>query len=321
MTQERLVKLSTSQVKCFKTCRRRYYLEYIENLKPVETPKALAVGTLYHAGLELLLKGGSLEDAQHKVAELETLNCIEKDLDYDPVQVVIVCEMLRAWHNSSGYQTWHVLAVEKSFEVTTGYAKRLIGKIDGEIIHPETGKPYLIEHKTTSVWGEDYLHNLLWDEQSTNYLYAHQRMLDDGVIDGAAVEGIFYDVVEKPKLKPYSATPAELRKYIKDGSLYKGQRDTDEDIDSFRARVRAWFEERPRVHTAYVYRTPAEIEERIRDFNLCVKDIAAAERNQTWYRNPAACQVLSCPYRPKCLENRPDTDCLFSKKIKTNEEL
>lgn len=181
-----------------------------------------------------------------------------------------------------------------------------------------------MEHKSTSQWGvdgTDYLHNLLWDEQSTNYLYAWQRMLDDGSVSGEQVDGIFYDIIEKPTIKPYTATPLDKRKYTKDGSLYASQHDRDETPEEFRLRVREWYAAEPRIHTAFIYRTQESIDAQIKDFNLVIKDIVNAEREGTFYRNPSACSILQCPYRPKCLDNMPDTDCLFVKKEKRNEEL
>ena len=178
---ERITKLTTSQVKRFKTCRKRYYFEYVEQLKPIETPKALEIGTLYHYGLELLLNHTPYDDRTGMIREKAWLNAESLGIDYEPLNAYIAFEMVRAFDKGSHWREWQIDAIEKRFEVTTGYAKRMIGKIDGIIT--DNGKRYLIEHKTTSQWGKDgesYLHNLLWDEQSTNYLYAYRRMLEDG---------------------------------------------------------------------------------------------------------------------------------------------
>lgn len=322
--KSRITRLTTSQVKSFKTCRKRYELEYVEMLKPIETPKALEIGTLYHAGLEAILSGIPASDIESFMLDMQHKNADAKGIDFEPLNAYIAIEMARAWDRESGWRDWKIISVEKAFEVSTGYAKRLVGKIDGLVIRPDTGKTYLIEHKTTSQWGvdgSDYLHNLLWDEQSTNYLYAYKRMLHDGVIEGEPVDGIFYDIIEKPSIKPFSATPPEKRKYTRDGRLYAGQHESDETPEEFRIRVREWYAAAPRIHTAFIYRTPADIAAQIADFNLTLKDIVAAEREGTFYRNPEACKILPCPYRSKCLDNVPDTDCLFMKKTARNEEL
>jgi hypothetical protein len=59
----------------------------------------------------------------------------------------------------------------------------------------------------------------------------------------------------------------------------------------------------------------------VADLNLVFKDMAECEKSETYYRNPGACSILDCPYRPKCLDNLPDTDCLFVRKKARNEEL
>lgn len=324
MENKRIMKLTTSQVKCFKTCRKRYELEYIECLKPIETPKALEIGTLYHEGLEAILTGKNIAEVEKIIISKQQKNAVKHGIDYEPLNALVAVEMCRAWEHQSGYKNWIITGVEKKFEVSTGYAKRLMGKIDGTIIRPETGKPYLIEHKTTSQWGQDgstYLHNLLWDEQSTNYLYAYRKMLEDGTLTGCNVDGIFYDIIEKPTIKPYKATPLAERKYTKDGKLYAKQHEHDETPEAFQLRVREWYNEAQRVHTAFIYRTETDIAAQIEDYNLTLKDIATAEREGTFYRNPEACKILPCPYRAKCLDNVPDTDCLFIKKENRNEEL
>jgi hypothetical protein len=314
--ETRTVKYTTSMVKCFKQCRKKYQLEYIEELKPIKTPKALELGTLYHKGLELLLAKVDIDNINGELEVYQRNVCIESMVDYDPIPVGIAIEMIQTFYRESGYQEWNIDGIERKFEVTTGYGKRLVGKIDA-IINFE-GKNFLIEHKTTACWasdGNEYLHNLLWDEQPTNYLYAAQQL------DLPKIDGVFYCIVEKPTIKPLLATPMEKRKYKQDGSIYANQREEDETPEEYLKRVATWYAEKPRLHLHFVYRTPQEIKNQIEDLNLVFKDMAECEKNETYYRNPGACSILDCPYRPKCLENAPDTDCLFIKKKARNEEL
>lgn len=318
---ERTQKVTTSMLKCFRSCRKRYELEYEECLKPVQTPTALEIGSNYHAAIEMLLKGTPINDVNHFI-----FNQVNPAIDpvQDEINAYIVWNMVKAFNMGSGWRDWNIQFVEKPFEVSTGYAKRLLGKIDGVITEPNTGDWFLIEHKTTSQWGTDgstYLHNLLWDDQATNYLYAWSKMLEDGMIEGKAVKGIFYVIVEKPTIRPYKATPLDQRKYTKDGRLYANQHEADESPIEYGNRLHEWYITENRVHTEFVYRNPDEIKQRIDDLNLTIKDIAVCEREGTFYRNPESCKILPCPYRPKCLENSPDTDCLFVRKEARNEEL
>lgn len=52
------MKISASKVKCYKACKRAYYIRYVEELVPVETAQPLVDGSNYHAMLEQLYKEG-----------------------------------------------------------------------------------------------------------------------------------------------------------------------------------------------------------------------------------------------------------------------
>lgn len=320
--EKRTVNFTTSMVSCFKQCRKKYYFEYIEQIKPIKTPAALKRGTLYHLGLEMLLAGEKLPTIKNALIQREIANSEELGIEYDPIPAGLAYLMVEAFYRESGYQNWKIHAIEKKFEVSTGYAKRLVGKIDALI--EQTGNHFLIEHKSTTRWdgdGAEYLHNLLWAEQPTNYLYAIRKMQEDGTISCPEIKGVFYVICEVPKLKRYEATPIEKRKYKRDGSLYANQHEEDETPEEYLARCAEWYAEKPRVHTHFEYRTGKEIDEQIADLNLVFCDMLEAEKNGTFYRNPSNCSIIDCPFRPKCLENNPDTDCLFVSKNARNEEL
>jgi len=51
------------------------------------------------------------------------------------------------------------------------------------------------------------------------------------------VETVLYDVTMWPGLRPYKATPAESRKYTKEGKLYANQREENETPEEYGRRV------------------------------------------------------------------------------------
>ena len=53
--------VTASMLRSFKSCPKKYYFEYVEQLKPVQTPEALEIGSNYHDYLEMLLTGQSFE--------------------------------------------------------------------------------------------------------------------------------------------------------------------------------------------------------------------------------------------------------------------
>ena len=233
--------------------------------------------------------------------------------------------MVRAWNRDSKWHEWHVLSVEKSFEVWTGYAKRMMGKIDGIILHPLTGKAVPAgaqDHSPVGVWMEPTTSTACCGMSNQPIIcMPYQKMLDDGTISGECADGVFTTSSRSPlssHTKPPRWTSANIPKMgictPTSMRLTKPQEHSGKGCASGTSRKTAAMK-----HTCIG--RPAQIAEQIKDFNLTLKDIVAAERDQTYYRNPANCSVLPCPYAPKCLEDRPDTDCLFVKKEARNEEL
>lgn len=156
------MKVSISQLKQFKACRRAWYLHYVENLEPVSKSDALTVGTNYHALLETLYKDGKLEDVE-PTKEAAMAKAYEKYI-FPAVKV----ELAEEW-----------LEKEVTPEVT------LIGRVDGM-----TADGVVVEHKTTSRdIGAEYEYNLMWDEQVLAYMYL------------TGTRRIIYTVVKKPTIR------------------------------------------------------------------------------------------------------------------------
>lgn len=305
-----ITEVTTSMLRCFKECRRRYKYEYIDLLKPVDRPKALEIGTLYHKMLEQHVTEGNI-DIQLSAHE-----------EVDEFNFAIAQAMATAYIEWIKDQGLEFIEVELPFIVSVGYGKRLKGKIDAVV--ERDGEFFLVEHKTTSQYNEEYLQSLMLDEQPANYLFAFNKLIDHAELAGMDKKavGMFYLIVEKPTIKPFKATPLEQRKYKKDGSLYANQREFDESLDDFKSRLAKWYEEEERIHRHFIYRKPNELSERIEDLQLQIKDLIRAEADGTYYRNPASCKVFGCPYRALCIAEDPKKFIdLYTTKTKRNEEL
>lgn len=166
------MKVSVSQLKKFKACRRAWYLDYVEGLIPVTKSDALTTGTNYHALLETLYKDGKLEDVE-PTKEAAMAKAYEKYI-FPAVKV----EFAEEW-----------LEKEVTPEVT------LIGRVDGM-----TADGVVVEHKTTSRdIGAEYEYNLLWDEQVLAYMYL------------TGTRRIIYTVCKKPTIRlKKDETPEEF---------------------------------------------------------------------------------------------------------------
>ena len=88
-----MINLTASMIRCFKSCPRKYFFEYVEMLKPIETPEALSTGSSYHSYLEKLLKGESFE-----VVDLPSA-------------------MAEAFDRFIPWRTWNVKSVEEEYRV------------------------------------------------------------------------------------------------------------------------------------------------------------------------------------------------------------
>ena len=157
------MRVSNSQVGCFKACRRMYQLKYIYGVEPVEKPEALSRGLSYHAAIERMLK---FEKAD--------------DLNLDPK----IKAMVRRMHFHFRFDIG-VKEVEKWFEYKTPSGHTVIGRVDAIA---ENGR--VIEHKTTSTAIDGaYFQRLEMDEQIPTYMI------------GNSTNEIIYTVCQTPTIR------------------------------------------------------------------------------------------------------------------------
>ena len=176
----------------------------------------------------------------------------------------------------------------------------------------------VVEHKTTSADitpGSPYWRRLTLDTQVSTYL---------GATEG--VEGMLYDVIRKPGIKPYKATPEADRKYTKAGTLYAAQRAADETPEEYAERLRADISSDPNKYYArgIVVRLPHERIEAARDTWLVAGSIRESMRLDAWPRNPSSCDAYgrTCDYWAVCAgETTIDDAARFRTAETPHEEL
>lgn len=140
------MKVSISQIKLFKSCRKAWYFRYCEKLVPVEKAEALETGKKYHEFLEELEKDP---------------DCNTDDWGYSKEAA-----MAKAYKKHIAGK-FHVISAEKWLEKKLGQHK-LVGIVDGL-----SDDGFIVEHKTTSadiMQSGEYEYNLLWDEQILAYM-------------------------------------------------------------------------------------------------------------------------------------------------------
>lgn len=155
------MKVSQSQVRCYKACRRLYYLKYVEGLQYNKEIEPLQVGASYHEKIEELYNKGYFESGATKTDAMAF--AYEKYI----------------------YPQFKVKGAEKWFDCQLNDKHSLIGRVDAIA---EDG--LLVEHKTTSSdITEEYLYNLQWDEQVLAYMLAY------------GVTEMYYTVCKKPTIR------------------------------------------------------------------------------------------------------------------------
>jgi hypothetical protein len=282
--------LSNSEKRCFQSCKRKHYIRYRLLKRPLLASAPQRFGSLVHMGLEawwLAAKAGG----DRLAAALEA---VRTEKYVEPIDLVRAEELLAAYDVRWAYEVVEVLAVEIEFEAPitnpeTGATSRtyaLGGKIDA-IARLADGRVVIVEHKTSSEdisGGSDYWKRLRLDSQVSDYFVGARAL-------GFDVEGCLYDVIGKPKLQPFEATPVDKRQYKKDGSLYASQRDRSETLDEYRARLRAHLAEN--LDRYYQRGIVVRLEEDERDAAFdtwqTAREVRDADRLERHPRNPNAC--------------------------------
>jgi hypothetical protein len=197
--------LTHSRQDAFKTCRKRHYFAYEKGLRRIDDAKALRMGGAFHAGIEQLGKGESLEAACEAVRQKHgycpaLFDSYEWAIEQETV-LRLVCAYQWKWES----QNLEYAAVELQFELPLVNPEtkkatpnfNLAGKIDA-IVRLEDGR---LAVKESKLLGDDISADSdLWrrlriDHQISLYMLAARQL-------GYAVDAVLYDVARKPTIAP-----------------------------------------------------------------------------------------------------------------------
>lgn len=302
MAERRLHVLNNSRAAAFRRCPRLHYYSYELGYVRLEKAEALQTGTRFHTSLEAWWKAKA-SGADALEAALAALEPVD-----DPYEQVRQEALIKGYHCRWGNEPIEVLAVEMQFEAPLRHPISveehpefiLSGTIDA-LCRTKEGRVLVVEHKTTSQdfsAGSYYWEKLLLNAQVNQYLAAGQAI-------GVQIDGCLYDVIGKgPDIQPKLATPIEQRKYTKEGRLYAKQRDTDEPIEEFEARLIKAITDTPEKFfgRGEVVRLGDELESALFDVWDIANLITEARKKARWPRNPDACFQFNraCDFWPVC---------------------
>lgn len=341
------MKLSVAKLRTGRRCLQLYKLTYVDKLEPVKKSEALNFGSLLHAGLNAWWSPKHASGEERLAAALEALRAYwsENFRSLDAWAGVTAEELLKAYHarwDAEMGVSVRPVGVEVDFESA-------IPDADGtasEFNHWRSGRMDLVvqimefgawhhaigEHKTTSediAPGAPYWTKLRVDTQVSEYLRGGSARF------GVELRHVFYDVLVKPDITPYRATPPDKRKYTKgkpckkhavevacancDGSGWKEkprlqarQHERDEHPEEWRARLVTWLAANlSQVFARMVIpRLDHELIEADLDAAQTGDIIALCEKAQRWPKNDQACMAFGrpCDFRDVCLGVASVTD-------------
>lgn len=158
------MKISSSKVKCYKACKRLYYLKYVEGLEYTQPIETLESGKNYHACIEEMYK---------------SVNGMFTETGDPKIDAMAVA------YQKYIYPQLKCKAAEQWFEYQLNEEHTLVGRFDAI-----ADDGCVVEHKTTSSdVDEEYIYNLQWDEQILNYMLASGK------------NEMYYTVCKKPTIR------------------------------------------------------------------------------------------------------------------------
>lgn len=336
--------LSHSAMQTLKTCWRKYYLQYRLGLRPAHAGDPLRIGSMFHAGLEMVKAGFPIEEAEQTIRNTYAGTTCPPWLSAEDfaVEMETAVALVKGWHRRWGADMiLEYVAVEKDFHLpilnpATGAKTptfEMAGKIDGIAKLPD-GRLAIVEHKTA---GEsldpesDYWKRLMLDNQISLYIIAARRL-------GYDVSCIVYDVTRKPAIRPKAITKADRALATSQGH-YFGVKLTDtcperETPAMFGARLLDDMAKRPEFYFARqeITRLADDLKEFEQELWSTQRTIRAAELDErewgaaAWPRNTGACtSMYRCPFLDVCrgLKGDPTEEIPsgFRRAERLNEEL
>lgn len=197
---------TSSRLRVFRECIVRHHFQYILAIRTPSTP-AMQFGTVAHEALEAYFvawRSGWMDmRLPHAVAAIDRS-------PLSPWDKAKLTALIVAYHLRWGAEPWEVLAVEVQFRYVLDGAL-VGGKIDAIVRDTNTGRVYVLEHKTSSADtspGSTYWERLSVDSQVSIYI-------DGAGVLGHEIAGCIYDVLKRPEHEQLLATPAESRRYTK----------------------------------------------------------------------------------------------------------
>lgn len=225
------IKVSNSEMRTFKSCRRRWYLTYYRELGVPDEERrptgALQLGTRVHAALQAMYEDKSNgltvlhaiydEEIERFSEDPYAQTDLHKERDLASAMVEGYIEWLSETGADSGYEIVEVeQAIEVPFGELNGHDVRLRGKLDARLQRKVDGARLFLDHKTVGNFAEP-LKILHLDEQMR--FYHLLEMLDaisrTGTEAPSPTDGGLYNMLRKVKRTATAKPPFYERQEVR----------------------------------------------------------------------------------------------------------
>lgn len=293
--------LSASKILCFTSCRRKYFLRYVEQLVPLRTSQIMNEGSLFHFGAALLFDL-KRQAGGHEPEFGIVLNAVKsKAYEYglDEYSATSVIESLLKLTQSEIYQKLEITHTEKHVKTKINNTS-LHGYFDAiGTVNFGTKVPVIVELKRRKQLTEKVIQHTAYQYQPALYSIIAREL-------GIENAGVLYINMKACSLKPKLTTPTEDRKYKKDGEPYSWVQLEDESPRDFGFRVREWYDSEDAVVYHLDTRTESQMDESVRDIMDIKRDMINAANRSAFYKNPNCCAIMGCEFESVCLEDTPE---------------
>ena len=314
-------RITHSEMQTAKTCLRKEFLAYQRGIRPEREAQPLRMGGAVHKALDAykqylrkkmewddkpdtdgIIRATLFEYDMHKPTDIAYL--YDWEIERETISRLLAGYFWRWAEMDDGME---IIASELQFELPiinpdsgrAGRTATVAGCIDGTVKLPG-GQLAVMEHKTSGgdIGPEsDYWKKLRIDSQISLYYLAAQML-------GYDVQTVLYDVIGKPSIRPYKATPLEKRKYKKTtGELYANQHEDNETPTEYGERIREDMTEQPNNYYARreIPRMESDLEEFKYELWQMSKLLHDCKKFGRWPRNTGACIGFGrCPYFELC---------------------
>jgi len=153
-------------------CPYRYWMRHIRGHVPRAASIDLEFGIAVHRGLQTLWAGESIEQA----VERAQMGFIEVEGDHRTrAKIAFLLSNYREFYPTDS-EDWVMLANEHPFRFALDDDIDWAGRLDKILMHKRSGNVYVLDHKTTSRYGDRFWDSFYPSWQLTGYVWAARQL-------------------------------------------------------------------------------------------------------------------------------------------------